>query len=155
MELKYLADIESAISTIAQWYYDEWGHNDPNNSLEKTCERIRGKLNRDKVPLHIVAVEDEKVLGVAQLKYREMSIYPDKEFWLGSVFVLPEARGQKIASSLCERIIEIAKSFGIKELYLQTERTNNGGLYAKLGWKPVEEVHYMGANVLVMKRSII
>lgn len=154
MELKLLADHEDAIPTIARWYYDEWGHKDANNSYEQTCERIRGKLNRDKAPLHVVAVKDGDVLGVAQLKIREMNIYPDKEYWLGSVYVAPEARGRKIASRLCERVAEIARSLGIAILHLQTERTDDGGLYAGLGWKPIEQAHYHGVDVLVMERNL-
>ena len=154
MELKFLADHEDAIPTIAKWYYNEWGYREPENSFEKTCERIGGKLTRDKVPLHIVAVEDDNVLGAAQLKLYEMDIYPDKEYWLGSVYVAPSARGRKVASQLCERIVDIARSFNIPTLYLQTERIDDGGLYARLGWKPIEQVHYDGLDVLVMQRHL-
>lgn len=155
MELKFLADHEVAIPTIARWYYDEWGYKDANNSYEKTCERIRGKLNRDKVPLHIVAVDGENILGVAQLKIREMDIYPDKDYWLGSVYVAAEARGRKVASHLCERVIQVAQSLHIPTLYLQTDKIDDGGLYARLGWKPIEQVYYNGLDVLVMEKDLL
>lgn len=156
IELKFLADHIDAIPTIARWYYDEWGYKVADNSYEQTYERICGKLNRDKVPLHIIAVEDDNLLGVAQVKIREMTIYPDKEYWLGSVYVSPEARGRKIASKLCEHSVNIAKSLNISKLYLQTEKIeDNGGLYAKLGWRPIERVHYNGVDVLVMEKNLL
>jgi len=38
-------------------------------------------------------------------------------------------------------------------LYLQTVRLS-GGLYARLGWEPCENVCYKGVDVLVMERRI-
>ena len=42
----------------------------------------------------------------AQLKRREMDIYPEREFWLGGVFVSPDTRGQGIGSALCGQIAD-------------------------------------------------
>ena len=153
MDFQLLADRVEAIPIIAQWYFDEWGHMVVGNSFEKSCERIRGKLNRDKPPLHMLAKEGEKVLGVAQFKLREMEIYPEREHWLGGVFVAPEARGGGIASMLSLRIAEIAQTLGATKLFLQTERLD-GGLYARLGWLPLERVRYHGVEVLVMEKEL-
>ncbi len=81
---------------VARWYFDEWGHAAPGNTYELTCERIRGKLNRDRLPMHVLAVEGPDLLGVAQLNLRAMSIYPDWEHWLSCVFVRPQSRGKGI-----------------------------------------------------------
>lgn len=153
MKIEFLADRPQAVPLISRWYYDEWGHAMPGNSVEKITERVNGMLNRDRIPLHILAVENDEILGVAQLKIREMDIYPDKEHWLGGVFVTPQARGQGLASTLVNRALDLAKTFQVRTLYLQTEQMD-GGLYAKLGWKPLEQVLYNGLNVLVMERPI-
>jgi GNAT superfamily N-acetyltransferase len=92
-------------------------------------------------------------LGVAQLKLREMSIYPEKEFWLGSLFVAPDFRGRGIGSALAEEIVVIAKNFGVEELYLQTEALD-GGFYQGLGWKTIETVEYNSVRVAVMVRQL-
>jgi predicted GNAT family N-acyltransferase len=153
MEFKFLADQPESVPLIARWYYEEWGHKIKDNSVEKIRERIDGMLNRDKIPVHILAIEGKKVLGVAQLKIREMDIYPDKEHWLGGVFVSLESRGKGLGSQLVGKALELAKTFKVKTLYLQTER-HDGGLYAGLGWQPIEIVHYNGLHVLVMQRAI-
>src|ERR1041384_6254418 len=98
MEFEFLADHPDAVPLVARWYFDQWGHRMAGNSYEKTCERIRGKLNRLRPPLHVVAVEAGAILAVAQIKLREMDIYPDKEHWLGGVFVSPDFRGKGIAT---------------------------------------------------------
>jgi GNAT superfamily N-acetyltransferase len=149
----FLADRQDAIVTVAQWYYNEWGKV-PGNSVEQTIERIKGKLNRDNPPLHILAISTGRVLGVAQLKRREMSIYPEKEFWLGSLFVSHDFRGCGVGSALAEEIAVISKRFGIKELYLQTE-VLDGGLYKRLGWNPIEATEYNGVQVFVMVKLLV
>jgi GNAT superfamily N-acetyltransferase len=154
MEFKFLADKPEAITLIARWYYDEWGHAAKDNSVQKICDRIQGMLNRDKIPVHVLAVDGDKILGVAQLKIREMDIYPEKEHWLGGVFVAPESRANGIGSQLVSKAIALAVSFKVQKLYLQTERLD-GGLYARLGWEPLEKVHYNGLHVLVMERNLV
>lgn len=150
LELALLADRPDAASTVAGWYFNEWGRKRPGNTPKRIGAKIQGSLNRDRVPLIVLAVQGGEVVGAAELKYREMDIYPEKEYWLGGVFVVPRCRGGGVASLLASRVMEIAKSFGIHVLYLQTEHMT-GGLYARLGWKPVENVQYKGTNVLVME----
>ena len=153
MKFEFLADRQDAIPIVAGWYFEEWGCNIPGNSLEQTIDRLNEKLNRDKLPLPILAVEAEKILGFSQLKLHEMNIYPDREFWLGSLFVEPKFRGKGIGSALANKIVAIAADFGIKELYLQTEAVD-GGLYQQLGWHSIETVRYRGVAVTVMVRKI-
>ena len=38
----------------------------------------------------------------------------------------------------------------METLHLQTDDLS-GGLYARLGWRPLERVHYIGREVLVME----
>ena len=93
------------------------------------------------------------IVGSAELKFREMDIYPEREFWLGGVFVAPGARGNKIGSALAKKTARIAYALRVKKLSLQTER-QDGGLYSYLGWKAVEQVHHHGRDVLVMEKDL-
>lgn len=154
MRFEFLADRVEAIPIVARWHFEEWGHMVPDSSLEKTCESIQTQLNRDRLPLVVLAIEDESVVGVAELKPHEMIlVYPDKGPWLGGVFVLPPSRNRGIASQLALRITEIAESLGAEQLFLQTTALD-GGLYGRLGWKPIEQVHHRGVDVLVMVKGL-
>ena len=93
------------------------------------------------------------LLGVVQLKLHEMDIYPERESWIGSLFVEPKYGGKGIGSALANKIVIIAADFGIKELYLQTEAVD-GGLYQQLGWHSIETVRSRGVDVTVMVRKI-
>jgi predicted N-acetyltransferase YhbS len=153
LKFDFLADRQDAIPIVAKWYFEEWGYNVPGNSILRSIDRINGKVNRSQPPLHILAIEDEKVIGVAQLKLYEMDIYPDREFWLGGLFVTPKSRGKGVGSALANKIATIAVDFGVKELYLQTEALD-GGFYQQLGWHPIETVRYKGVHVAVMVRNL-
>ena len=153
MELEYLADHEKAIPIIADWYYSEWGHLENDNSIEKVTNKLHSYLNRNKIPLIILAIEGDNIWGVSQLKYHEMDIYPEKEHWLGGVYVSEKQRGKKIADKIIGKIISDAVNLNVHTLYLQTERLD-GGLYKRLGWQPIEQVNYRGLEVLVMKNEI-
>lgn len=153
MELQLLAENQQALPIVAEWYFTEWGHLKKGNSLAKAKESLSDYLNTDKIPLLILAVESGKILGAAQLKYHEMTIYEDKEHWLGGVYVAKSHRGEKIAEAIIARIVSLAEQFGVSKLYLQTEHLD-GGLYGRLGWNPIEKVTYRGLRVLVMEREI-
>lgn len=154
MEIKFLADRPDAVPILARWYFEQWGHEEPGNSFELTCERLNGKLNRNFAPIPIIAGEaDGTVIGAAQLKLREMDIFPEREHWIGGVYVDPSVRGRGVAAALVTKLIELAKNLSIKELWLQTEALD-GGLYKRLGWSVVEILDYRGHRVAVMVKQI-
>jgi len=153
MHTKFLSQNEKFIPTIANWYHDEWGSTDHVISLDKEVEKLSKYLNENKVPLILTAIENNELVGVAQLKEHEMKIYPDYQYWLGGVYVPKEHRRKGIAKYLIFEAKTIATSLNINVLYLQTEFLN-GGIYKELGWKKIEEVNYKEADVAVMKINL-
>ena len=153
MEIEYLADRPDAIDLVACWYVEEWGGSNSRLTLESVSRSLTSSMNRDSLPLMLLAVEQKRVVGAVELKIREMSIYPDKEHWLGGLYVDPARRGSGIGRQLIEHAIALASTLGISTLYLQTERLD-GGVYASLGWKPYEQVNNKGIGVLIMERDV-
>ena len=153
MKLELLAKNKNQLLTIAKWYIEEWGYLCKEKTLEKEIENLQEYLNEDRVPLILTAIDHGELLGAAQLKFHEMSIYPDKTHWLGGVYVSKKYRGKGIAYQLILELIEIARKLNIKTLYLQTENLD-GGLYRRLGWMPLEQVNYHGIDVLVMEKRL-
>ncbi|WP_416306415.1 GNAT family N-acetyltransferase [Neptunicella sp. SCSIO 80796] len=153
VQLALLADYPQAITTIARWYYYQWGQTNPTSNLTGVEQDVAGYLQQTSAPLLVMAKTDKQLLGAAQLKIREMDIYPDREFWVGGVYVDEQARGKGIASLLVSDIIQRAKRAGIKKLHLQSEQLD-GGIYTKLGFKPLETVIYNGHQVVVMEMTL-
>lgn len=154
MQIAFLKENPEAIPVIAQWYYEKWGHLSTDNSVIKIEKELLQYCQIEQLPLMLVGSQQEKVIATAQLKFREMKIYPDKEHWLGGVFVAKQSRGKGVASMIISEIERVALNLNVPKLYLQTERLN-GGLYARLGWHKVEQVNYRGTDVLVMEKELV
>jgi GNAT superfamily N-acetyltransferase len=154
IDFTFLADRMDAIPIISKWYFDKWGHLVEGDSIERTRDRIEDYLNRDEIPFILVATNGNDLVGAAQLKYREMAeMFPDKEHWLGGVYVAANLRGKGYGSQIVEQIVKLAPRYGVEKLHLQTEALD-GGLYARLGWSPSAQVTNHGLDVLVMKREL-
>ena len=154
LDFAYLADRPEAIPLVARWWFDEWGHLRPDRPIDKIAEQIREELNPDELPIQVLGLVGDEVAGVAVLKLHEMEdVYPDKQYWLGGVFVAPGNRRKGIGSAVAMKVVHIADSLGIRDLHLQTERLD-GGLYARLGWRELEKVQYKGDDVLVMVKPL-
>ena len=151
--LDFLANHRNLIPQVAEWLDSEWGYLHPNRSYQDLCSQLETSVNTSTPPLHIIALDEDKLVGVAALKLTEMEMFPEREHWLGSLFVAPENRGQGIATLLEEEIIRLANTSSISRLYLQTEALD-GGLYSKLGWKEREKVSDQGIKVLVMEKQL-
>lgn len=153
MKLVLLADNDSAIPQIAKWYNDEWGSIGEGRSTQELQLKLKAYLNHDKLPLIILAQDGDELLGEAQLRFHEMDIYPEREHWLGGVYVASQHRGKGIANNLVNAIIDKAKEIGVNSINLQTQDFT-GGLYTRLGWQPVEQVTYHGIEVQVMEKLL-
>ena len=149
MELALLADNPEAVDKVAKWYFDEWASAISGATLDRVVEKVSTFVSRESAPMLVLAKEAGEVIGAAELKTREMDIYPDYEFWLGGVYVDEKKRGRGVASSLVSEVLSRARAAGIKRLYLQTENLS-GGLYTQHGFKPLGEVNDKGHRVLVM-----
>ena len=155
LEIHFLADRPDALPLVAGWLYTEWGRRDPGNSPEATAERLAAELSRDRLPIVVVAAYNGVVVGTAALKLHELrDRFPELRYWLGGVYVSADARGHGIAGALVRHVEKLAIDRGITVLHLQTERLD-GGLYARLGFQPIEQIKHRGIDVMVMVKPLI
>ena len=149
MEFCLLADDPSAAKTVANWYFEEWCKESGRATFDSVQKNVSASINTKKPPLIVLCKDKGILVGAAELKIREMDLFPKYEFWLGGVFVKEDFRSNGIASALVTRVIEIAREFNIKKLYLQTEDLT-GGLYSKFGFEHLHQVDSKGVQVAVM-----
>ncbi len=154
LQFIYLAERPDELNTVASWYFDEWGQYHSGKTVEGTQARLKESLNIHHIPFILLGLNNGTVVGAAELKYREMAdMFPEKEHWLGGVYVAAEHRGHGFGSALANEIAARAPRYGVEQLYLQTERLD-GGLYLGLGWQPEQQVNNHGTQVQVMVRSV-
>ena len=152
LQFEYLIDHPEHVATVIRWWQTVWA--DRMGSTEESENILRKSLSRDQFPIHVLAMIDGHAVGSAALKKQELAdLYPDYHYWLGSVYVDAEYRGARIASALSEHVADMARQHKLPHLYLQTVNTS-GGLYAKLGWQPIEEFEYRGERSLLMCRQL-
>ena len=137
---------------VAGWTYESWGHLHPGLTLEQAIKRLKAECGQGGVPSIFVAMQGETPVGTASLIADDMSIRRELTPWLASVFVVPEWRGQGIASALVRRVEAEAVENGIEHFYLYTP--DQQALYRHLGWQDVESLEYRGETVTVMSRQL-
>jgi GNAT superfamily N-acetyltransferase len=131
-----LATRPQEIPRVARWWCDEWGLPGRHSSFDDYVRELQALLP-GVLPIHILADEAGGVVGVATLKVKiDHPLIPGQSHWLSGVYVDPSSRRRGIATSLCHEVLASARSRGVREVYLQTERLD-GGLYARLGWTPL------------------
>ena len=149
MHIDYLCDHPELIEELAELNFKEWGEFRPGDTLEARTERMRAACGKGAIPSVVVAIEDGRLLGGALLIDSDMKTRPDLTPWLAGVYVKAEERGRGIASQLVNRIVEEAAGLGVETLYLYTDAAQS--LYARLGWKVVEDLDYEDLPVTIMK----
>ena len=90
-----LAACPRHIEQLALALHAEWQDFAPWSEMEKIRAYYARCLDGGGLPLAWLAVDGEnRLLGSAALKRHDIAELPQYEYWLGDVFVLPEARGR-------------------------------------------------------------
>lgn len=105
---------------VAGWTFEAWGHLHPGLTLAQAIECLKAECGQGGVPSIFLAMQGRTPVGTASLIADDMSTRPELTPWLASVFVVPEWRGQGIASSLVQQVEEEALENGIQHFYLYT-----------------------------------
>lgn len=150
--LTFLADYPHFVPTVAQWTFNEWGHQNPENSLERSVARLQSRLNTITPPIALVGLLEGKPIACSSIKIRELDPFPHYTHWLGSVYVRDEFRNRGIGSSVVETSAQIAATLNLGELFLYTH--SHEGFYVRLGFTPVERPSYQGRKIVIMKRKL-
>jgi predicted N-acetyltransferase YhbS len=152
MRVAPLVERPDLVEQVSAWGFTEWGHLNPDQTLEQRAARIRGKMNVDRVPVAFVALDEEdRIVGTASLIFDDLEGDP-RNPWLASVFVPPEHRKKGIASALVRTVEDAARRFGYSRLYLFT--SSAPALYTGLGWRMLEQRDYRGEHIQVMDKSL-
>src|SRR6185295_6967349 len=117
----------------------------PDASIEKAKERLMAHLNKDKMPMAMVALHNDCPVGMACLRETD-GIRPNITPWLGSLVVSLKFRGQQIGTTLIDAIKIKAKLLDHDILYLLAFDATIPKWYTQLGWQ------YIGEDILLGHR---
>jgi len=82
---------------VAQWHFGEWGHHYPGGTVDGWLDHIRTRMNADRIPMTVIALDDGEPIGTAALTEHDMETHRELSPWLGGVYVVPSSRGRGVA----------------------------------------------------------
>jgi GNAT superfamily N-acetyltransferase len=139
------------LNQVVEWLYLEWGINTEGSSLSTVKQKLETFKNINAIPINYVACKSEGLVGTFNLMLSDPPWRKDLSPWFASLHVEPTFRNQGIGTLLVKKAVSIAKQLGIRKLYLCTPTQQK--MYAKLGWKPIDEVKFRGETVTIMEIS--
>ena len=152
MEIEYLADHPEWIPVLADAFYREWGPLVPGCTPDTFGRLLGAQAQREQIPLTWVAREGAELVGSASLRARDIGHRPELTPWLGSVYVVPERRGQGIGARLVDWVANDARARGYSELFLCTFDTVE--YYERLGWTVIDRLPDESPPTVVMRRPL-
>ena len=160
MEIVNLAARPELLPELAAWLKREWsgyyaggvpGGPAAPMSAAQIEEDLRPCLDASCIPLGLVALKDEAIVGTVALREHALHTQPRYRPGLGGLHVLEPHRRQGIGTAVLRAGMEAARNLGYSEVYISTSVV--GGILARLGWEEVETVlHYGEAQMLFRYR---
>ena len=144
IECKQLIDIDEYILNIlSTWMYNWWGKRD-GYSFEKVKCFMKHSMEKDRLPQTYGLFLDDKIIGMYQFTYEDLSVRPDIYPWLANVYIDEKYRKQGYGRKLLENVKDTAqKSINFEEIFLYTEHK---GLYEKFDWTYVCDIDTYNGN---------
>jgi len=135
MKIEYLCDNIHFAETVAKWIYNEFIAGIRDGYSYDDCLAKRKNCHKEQLPIILIAIDDDRCIGTISLVANDLKCR-DYTPWLAGLYVDPQFRNKGVGEQLIERVKEIARQLGYKELYLRTEHAS--GYYKKLGWEFIE-----------------
>jgi N-acetylglutamate synthase-like GNAT family acetyltransferase len=152
MDIVYLADHLELVPQLAAWFHAEWAYLYPERTLAQVEAGIRGRAEKDRLPLALVALEDHTLRGTVCLKIHDMDTRTELSPWLAGLFVDPAQRRRGLGTALVRAMEDQALSMGIHHLYLYTPVSEQ--FYRARGWRMLEHTDYHGYPVTIMQKTL-
>jgi GNAT superfamily N-acetyltransferase len=151
MVIDYLANHPEFIPTLAGETLDYYRSILRDETFESRCAKLRSHMNKDRLPIMLIAYANDQVFGMAALREHDLEGHEDLTPWLGGVFVRSQYRRHGIGSALCRAIEEKAWLMDFGVLYLFT--IDQQRLYTRLGWQHLQASFWRGCPIdIMMKR---
>jgi predicted N-acetyltransferase YhbS len=151
VEIESLTVESGLATTIAALQFANWGLSTGYGTVEEYERFLCDAARSNRLPAVLVAKRAGTFLGSVNLLVHEMTTRPSLSPWLAQLFVIGEERGQGIGSALVRACLARFAELGFARVHLYTASTTKlPAYYMALGWKPIEQVEYLGKMRTVM-----
>jgi len=149
VEIERLTDASGLARTIAATQFKLWNVRTGHSSQDEYERFLSVAARSETIPTVLVARRGQRFVGSVNLLASEMTIRPALSPWMGQLLVADDARRRGVGQALVGAAITHAAGLGFRRVHLYTSGTLPS-YYARLGWKPIEEVSYLGKLRTVM-----
>lgn len=151
-----LANHPEHVEGVAARTYQLWGHlirEDTGMSAVEFTEVVRSRAVTDSVPLTLIALEGNALVGSVSLKKHEASTAADLTPWIGGLLVDEAMRGRGLGKALLAEAEVAAARLGYRWLYLSCE-AHVEPFYERLGWSLLRRAISCGDEVALMRKAL-
>lgn len=152
IQIYYLADKPHLLPRLTDLFIAEWepyyGLNGPGNAEDD----LRNSMNREQLPICLIALREEKLLGTVSLKEKSVSHNPELTPWCSALLVVPTMRRRGIGTALISALEREAKRLDCRTLYMSTDTANS--IAEARGWKAIGKAESMRGIVTVYKLNL-
>jgi GNAT superfamily N-acetyltransferase len=131
VQIEFLADYPQAVHALGQWMHEEWPL--PGRSAADRAAAFRHCLNRERVPVTLVAVDQDALAGTVSLLNRSVSTHKHLRPWVASLYVAEPWRHRGVATLLVETAVTIAGRLGVQAVYIGVVASARAH-YQRQGW---------------------
>ena len=161
IEIFLLKDKPEFIDKISEVNFNTWIDFYQDNKYEDITNIDEYKeylkeiyFNITKIPIMIVAVDDDKYVGNVSLINDDFPEIAKDRVWITELYVEPEYRNKGIAKLLIKKALDTAKNCDLQEVYLSCLE-NLVCYYEKLGFiRTGEEIFFANKKYYVFKYKL-
>jgi predicted N-acetyltransferase YhbS len=121
---------------VAGWLYREWWR-DLGDTPHAAEQRLRRRLERDRLPLALVALAGAEPVGTASIVTDDHPYEPASVPYLSGLYVCPDWRRKGVGAALCRQTIIEARRLEFSRLFLLTKDSES--FYRRLGWQKISD----------------
>lgn len=138
LQIALLADHAGSVDELAERYEAEWAQYYGDGGPGDACSDLASRCNRDCLPVGLVAIEGDRILGTAALDLDAATgLTPS----IVGLLVLPESRRQGIATALVASAERLARELRYDQLFISTSILQ--GLLRREGWQEKCDVKFL------------
>lgn len=154
MKIAHLADHPQFTPTLAQWLLEESRDYFGEQTWADVATAIfQPRLNRDRLPLALVAFEDERPLGTISLSDESITTHKHLSPWLAALYVVESERHRGVATQLIAAALDEARRLGFVEVFIGISRAEE--FYTARGWEILERVVYHSKPLTILQYDFL